>query len=158
MSHTFAQKPAFGTLKENLYQSDYINRKKAKNTYCRTPSNCQKMATANSYDKINLYKLGRYSIGLDKCNAIHVNKGNLIMGQYTKLNLQNVCTIAVGPPPNQHCSNITPCNPCQNNALVQINTSLMAPPFYQNYTIDPLGELFGASQCNELNYTHYMSL
>ena len=27
-------KPTFGTLKENLYQSDYINRKKAKNNYC----------------------------------------------------------------------------------------------------------------------------
>ena len=32
MAHAFAPipaKPAFGTLKENLYQSDYINRKKA---------------------------------------------------------------------------------------------------------------------------------
>ena len=25
-----------------------------------------------------------------------------------------------------------------------------------NKTIDPLGELFGASQCGELNYTKYM--
>ena len=41
MAHAFAPipaKPAFGTLKENLYQSDYINRKKAKYTYCRGPA------------------------------------------------------------------------------------------------------------------------
>ena len=46
MAHAFAPisaKPAFGTLKENLYQSDYLNRKKAKYAYCRTPSYCNKI-------------------------------------------------------------------------------------------------------------------
>jgi len=157
MAHAFAPipaKPAFGTLKENLYQSDYINRKKAKYTYCRTPTYCQKMTNVASYGKLYSYNLGRYSHSLDNCNVIPVNKGNLIMGQYTKLNLQNVCTVSAGPPPSQPCSSDAPCNPCQNNDPVTIDPS--SDTFYLNYTIDPLGELFGASQCGELNYTRYM--
>jgi len=157
MAHAFAPipaKPAFGTLKENLYQSDYINRKKAKYTYCRTPTYCQKMTNAASYGKLYSYKLGQYSVSLENCNVIPVNKGNLIMGQYSKLNLQNVCTVSKGPPPSQHCSSDAPCNPCQNNDPVQIDPS--TDTFYLDYTIDPLGELFGASQCGELNYTRYM--
>ena len=62
MAHAFAPipaKPAFGTLKENLYQSDYINRKKAKYTYCRGPAYCQKMSKTNSYAKLYSYNLGR---------------------------------------------------------------------------------------------------
>lgn len=161
MAHAFAPipaKPAFGTLKENLYQSDYITRKKAKYTYCRTPTYCQKMTNSNSYAKLYLYNLGRYSQGLENCNVIPVNKGNLIIGQYSKLNLQNVCTVSSGPPPSQPCGpspdqpNVV-CNPCQNTVPVQIDPSSI---FYQSYTIDPLGELFGASQCGELNYTRYM--
>ena len=158
MAHAFAPipaKPAFGTLKENLYQSDYINRKKAKYTYCRTPTYCQKMTNASSYGKLYSYNLGRYSLSLENCNVIPVNKGNLIMSQYTKLNLQNVCTVSAGPPPSQPCSSDAPCNPCQNNASVQIDAS-SDTPFYESYTIDPLGELFGVSQCGELNYTRYM--
>ena len=37
MAHAFAPipgKPAFGTLRENLYQSDYLERKKGKLIYC----------------------------------------------------------------------------------------------------------------------------
>ena len=157
MAHAFAPipaKPAFGTLKENLYQSDYINRKKAKYTYCRTPTYCQKMTNASSYGKLYSYNLGRYSQGLENCNVIPVNKGNLIIGQYSKLNLQNVCTVSAGPPPSQPCSSDAPCNPCQNNGPATIDPSTST--FYLNYTIDPLGELFGASQCGELNYTRYM--
>ena len=157
MAHAFSPipaKPTFGTLKENLYQSDYINRKKSKIIYCRTPSYCQKLSNANSYGKLYSYNLGRYALSLENCNIIPVNKGNLIMGQYTKLNLQNVCTVSAGPPPSQPCSSLLPCDPCQNNDPVIIDPS--SDTFYLNYTIDPLGELFGASQCGELNYTRYM--
>lgn len=132
MAHAFTPipaKPTFGTLKENLYQSDYINRKKSRLVYCRTPS---------------------------YCNIFPINKGNLIMGQYTKLNLNNICTVSNGTPPTQPCSNNNPCEPCQNNIPVIINPNYATEPFYFGATIDPLGELFGASQCGELNYTHYM--
>ena len=168
MSHAFAPisaKPAFGTLKENLYQSDYLNRKKAKYAYCRTPSYCNKIKNSNSYDLINSYNLGRYSRNLEKCNIISINKGNLVMGQYTKLNLKDVCTVSYGPPPTKHCGNGTeelPCIPCQNNTDVVIDpnvnplTNISSEPFYWNATIDPLGELVGSSQCGELNYTQHM--
>jgi hypothetical protein len=165
MAHAFAPisgKPAFGTLKENLFQSDYLNRKKAKFAYCRTPSYCNKLKLANSYDLVNSYNLGLYSRNLETCNIIPINKGNLIMGQYTKLNLKNVCTVSSGAPPTKYCSYDNPCNPCQDNTGVVINpnaspaTEISSNPFYFNATIDPLGELFGASQCGELNYTQNM--
>lgn len=159
MSHAFAPipgKPAFGTLRENLYQSDYINRKKGKLVYCKTPSYCNKLKIANNYELVNSYNLGRYSRNLETCNIIPVNKGNLIIGQYSKLNLNNVCTISNGTPPTKPCSNDNPCNPCQNNTPVQIDPNSATEPFYWNKTIDPIGELFGASQCGELNYTQYM--
>ena len=157
MTHAFAPipaKPTFGTLRENLYQSDYLNRKKAKYAYCRTPSYCNKIKIANSYDLINSYKLGRYSRNLETCNIIPINKGNLIMGQYTKLNLKNVCTVSNGTPPTRPCTN---CDPCQDNTpvVLELDTTF---PFYFNKTIDPLGELFGSSQCGELNYTGHMVL
>ena len=166
MAHAFAPipaKPAFGTLKENLYQSDYLNRKKAKYAYCRTTSSyCNKIKISNSYALINSYNLGRYARNLETCNIIPVNKGNLIISQYAKLNLSNVCTVSNGPPPKTPCTNDAPCAPCQVNTSVIIDpnaspaTSISSHPFYWNATIDPLGELFGASQCGELNYTKYM--
>jgi hypothetical protein len=159
MAHAFAPisgKPAFGTLKENLFQSDYLNRKKAKFSYCKTASYCNKIKVAKSYELVNSYNLGRYSRNLETCNIIPINKANLIMGQYTKLNLDNVCTVSHGAPPTKHCSNINPCNPCQDNTGVVIDPTTATNPFYWNATIDPLGELFGTSQCGELNYTQNM--
>ena len=159
MTHAFAPipaKPTFGTLKENLYQSDYINRKKAKYVYCRTPSHCNKIKNFYSYGLMNSYNLGRYSRNLEKCNIIPINKSNLIMGQYTKLNLKNVCTVSKGTPSTQPCDYKTPCNPCQNNEHVCIDSNATTP-FYFDKTIDPLGELVGSSQCGELNYTQYMT-
>ena len=156
MTNTFAPipaKPTFGTLRENLYESDYLNRKKAKYAYCRTPSYCNKIKIPNSYDLINSYNLGRYSRNLETCNIIPINKGNLIMGQYTKLNLKNVCTVSYGTPPTKPCTN---CDHCQDNTpVLLVDTTI---PFYFNKTIDPLGELFGSSQCGELNYTGHMVL
>jgi len=210
MAHAFAPisaKPAFGTLKESLNQSDYLNRKKAKIVYCRTPSYCNKIKTSDSYEFINTYKLGRYARSLETCNIIPINKGNLIMGQYAKLNYNNVCTVSKITPPDigyteettsnnidtndtvyvDNCSNTQSndddndddndndndddndntcndvilckcdygnnpqCNPC-----VIINTEDKCSPFYYDNIIDPLGELFGASQCGEMNYTRYM--
>lgn len=167
MAHAFAQisaKSTFGTLREKLYQSDYINRKKGKNIYYTNPKRCNKLLNSNSYANLNSFNLGRYAIGLEKCNTLHkynilhMNKTNLVIGQYTKLNLYDVCTVANGPPPSTYCSSENPCNPCQNNSSVIIDTSSTADPFYGGHTIDPLGELFGYSQCGELNYTDYMSL
>ncbi len=128
----------FGTLRENLNQGDYINRKKGIITGCKKV----KLSTKKSFNT------GR--------NIFPVNKTNLIVGQYSKLNLSDVCTASelfpyLKPSP---CSLNAPCNPCQNNANVVLDLN---QPFYNKYQIDPLGELFGKTQCGELNYTRYMS-
>ena len=153
MSHAFATipaKPTFGTLKEKIVQSDYINRKKSKNVYCTNPKLCGKIKNANSYATLNSFNLG---LRLENRNIAHVNKYNLIMAQYSKLNLNGVCTVSKGAPPTTHCSSETPCDPCQNNEPVIFSTT---EPFYWGQTIDPLGELFGRTQCGELNYVKYM--
>jgi hypothetical protein len=80
------------------------------------------------------------------------------MGQYTKLNLKNVCTVSKGTPPTKPCGygkGDLPCDPCQDNGNVLLDPDT-TNPFYFDKTIDPLGELFGYSQCGELNYTGHM--
>lgn len=152
MSHAFAKipaKPTFGTLKEQISQSDFINRKKSKNIYCMNTKVNGKIKKANSYATLNSFNLG---LRLQNPNITHVNKYNLIMAQYSKLNLNGVCTVSKGTPPTTHC-NETPCDPCQNNEPVIFSTT---EPFYWGQTIDPLGELFGRTQCGELNYINYM--
>lgn len=163
MAHAFktiSAKPTFGTLKENLYQSDYINRKKGIISFCKASNICPRLRNDSSYYTRNSYNLGRYSLSLDKCNILPINKSNLIIGQYSKENLNNICTISeinynVNPKP---CCSELPCDPCQNNNLIVINPNDpgSTSPFYYTYQIDPLGELFGNSQCGELNYTHYI--
>jgi len=155
MAHAFTPipgKPSFGTLKENLYQSDYLTRKKGLITYCNSSSYCNKITFASSYNQYNLFNIGRYVNSLENCNVIPVNKGNLIIGQYSKLNLQDVCTVSVSFPPIPPFNNVA----CQsvNNPVAINNTENV--PFYQQYTIDPLGRLFGLSQCGELNYIEHM--
>ncbi len=144
MAHAFktiSAKPTFGTLKEHIYQSDYINRKKGIIAFCSLSCNLSP----------------KYFPSYNVKNSFNVNKSNLIVGQYTKLNLNDICTIenidpTINPEP---CSDLLPCEPCQNNTEVIINP-LETTPFYWSHQIDPLGQLFGKTQCGELNYTHYM--
>lgn len=162
MTHAFktiSAKPTFGTLKPNLNQSDYINRKKGLITFCKTPSYCGQLKASSSYDIRNSFNIGRYTRGLDNSKILSANKSNLIIGQYSKFNVNNICTVSVIDPdyPPAPCDSQNPCNPCQNPNSVQIDSSL-TEPFYQTKQIDPLGELFGRTQCGELNYTQYMTL
>lgn len=159
MAHAFktiSAKPTFGTLKENLYQSDYINRKKRILTICNSNIKCNGQYIVPSYNTINLFNLGRHSLGLDECNKSYINKDktNLIAGQYTIQNLSNVCTVSVidqnkQPPSYDY-------NPCQNSVIIIDPNNTSTNPFYFTNQIDPLGELFGRTQCGELNYTNYM--
>ena len=157
MAHAFktiSAKPTFGTLQQHLYQSDYINRKKGIIVFCKRPCICKNIRVAPSYDIINSVNLG---FRLNKLNSLHNNKSNLIISQYTKENLKNVCTVSpiVTPAP---CSNSDPCDPCQNNGPVIIDPLNATTTFYNEYNIDPLGQLFGNSQCGELNYTAYQTI
>ena len=189
-SASIPAKPTFGTLKEKISQGDYINRKKGKNIFCTTPKICNKPLKNSSYAMIHSFNLGR-NLKIYR-NVVANNKYNLVIGQYTKSNLKNVCTISNGPPPTDYsnpcatspctcpctcvCNNTCPCNcnskpctcictcpctcvctcPCDCNNIVEIDASEKACPFYWNHTIDPIGELFGSSQCGDFNYVKYM--
>ena len=134
MAYTFkniSAKPTFGTFKQDMCQSDYINRKKRINTGCKSAYS-QPKKVISSYDKMYSDNLG---VNLDKCN--NINKSNLIAGQYSNLNLTDVITVS-------DIANMS--DPEQTSGM----------PFYFNHIIDPHGQLFGKSQCGELNYTQYM--
>ena len=155
MTHTFkpiSGKPTFGTLTQVVYQGDYINNKKAKLVYClnKDKTNCNKFAKAPNYKEYNLYNKGRYLDALNKGCILPFNKTNLIAGQYSKMNLASVCTVISGYP----CSQIDSCPECLNPTL--INATTATEPFYQTNTIDPVGSLFGKTQCGINNFTRYM--
>ena len=110
--------PTFGKINENMYQSDYINKKKNMNKECKK----------------------RCVMNVNTCEKFPINKSNLIKNKYVTMNLENVYTVSKIFPPY---------------VPVKIDESDIIP-FYYNYQIDPLGSLFGLSQCGELNYTEYM--
>ena len=151
MAHAFktiSAKPTFGTLQQNLYQSDYINRKKGIIVFCKRECICKNIKVAPSYDMKNSFNIG---FRVNRLNSLRNNKSNLIISQYTKENLKNVCTVSpiIVPALENHC---------QNNGPVIIDPLNSTSPFYNDYIIDPLGQLFGKSQCGELNYTEYKIL
>jgi len=154
MSRAFRATPAksaFGTLNQVVYQGDYISNKKAKLTYCanRNYTNCNKVSYASSYDQYNLFKNGRYLNAKKNGCILPFDKQNLIAGLYTKLNLTDVCTVIDGSP----CSKIYSCDGCLTGAKIDKDAT---EPFYQMHTIDPVGLLFGKSECGVNNYAKYM--
>lgn len=148
--YPISAKVTFGTLQENLYQSDYLIRKKSRLAFCNNPSYCNKIKLANNYKEYNLYNVGRYVKTLDTCNIIPVSNDNLITSQYSKLDLQDICTVKNGAPPTIPIDGEI----CKTDVPVTINPN-DTNPFYYSNTIDPVGALFGNSQCGELNYTQY---
>jgi hypothetical protein len=154
MAHTFKPipgKPAFGTLTQVVYQGDYITNKKAKLVYCLNSDKkkCYKLTKAANYGQYNLYNKGRYLNALTNRCILPFDRTNLIAGQYSKMNLASVCTVISGYP----CSQIDSCPECLNPTLIDAST---IEPFYQTNTIDPVGNLFGNSQCGINNFTRYM--
>jgi len=153
MAHAFKiipAKPTFGILRPNTFQSDYITNKKSRIIYCNEPNKCSNKT--GSYNQMNLFNNGRrlsYKY-LANNRLVPFNKTDLIAGLYSKMDLQNVCTLINGFP----CNNIdTSCAACSDP--VSIDTSSTVPLNWTN-TIDPVGALFGNTQCGILNYTNYM--
>lgn len=107
-------KAAFGTLKNDIYQSDYLNKKKKAVIGC----NSRRCYPYESYFSVNKY--------------------NLIIGQYSKSNLNNVVTV----------DNIT--------LTPVVIDPAATDPFYYTNNIDPYGELFGKNVCGILNYVRYI--
>ena len=166
MAHAFKiipGKPAFGTLKQVVFQSDYLAKKKAQRTVCTSQANCGQIKNAKSYEQVNQYKEGFRLNTSKRCNILPFNKSDLIVNLYSKMNLEYVCTMINGfPCINPELSDVS-CSgsiipKCSSNACNSAKTinPLSTNPFNWNNTIDPVGELFGNSQCGIENYTEYM--
>jgi hypothetical protein len=153
MAHAFKiipAKPTFGTLRQNTFQSDYITNKKSKLAYCNASNKCAN--NSSSYNQMNLLHNGRRISNkyLANNDLIPFNKSNLIAGLYSKMDLENVCTLINGFP----CNNInTSCAACQTEVSINSGSSV---PFSWTNTIDPVGALFGNTPCGIQNFTKYM--
>ena len=168
MAHAFKNipgKPAFGTLKQVTHQSDYLERKKAQRTVCTSQANCGQIKNAKSYAEVNQYNEGFRSNKAKGCNELPFNKSDLIVNLYSKMDLQDACTMINGFPcidpelSEIECSESTipTCcsNACSGTKTISVNST---NPFNWNNTIDPVGELFGNTKCGIENFTHYMTL
>ena len=158
MAHAFKiipAKPTLGSLRTNAlsFQSDYITLKKSKLVYCNSFVSCGKTKNMANYNQMNLFNNGqRVSYNYLAINhLIPFNKTNLVAGLYSKMDLQNVCTLINGFP----CNNIDTCSACKNP--VSVNSDSTDPLNWSN-TIDPLGELFGNTPCGIQNFTNYSTL
>ena len=158
MAHAFKiipAKPTLGSLRTNAlsFQSDYITLKKSKLVYCNSFYNCGKTKNMSNYNQMNLFNNGqRNSFNyLAKNHLVPFNKSNLVAGLYSKMNLENVCTLINGFP----CNNIDTCAACKT--AVSVNSGSANPLNWSN-TIDPVGALFGNTQCGIQNFTNYSTL
>ena len=150
-------KPTFGNLRESVYQSEYIGRKKGKLLYCNNINVCNRLRNSDSYDKINIFNKGLYTYRLNKCPILPCSKDNLVVGQYTKLDLKDVCVVVEGKPAiiveGKPCSYTFEDTSCENKDDFTINLNNV---FYQSSIIDPKGQLFGDTQCGQNNFVKYM--
>jgi len=149
MAFTFNSNPAkesFGKTKKIGYASDYIADKKAKFAYCNglpiktrfTINPCDRVPYARSFEALYIFNRGRF-IKNERIGRIpFLNKGNLDINLYTKINLKhiNVITGTIPVPPN----------------------STGYPTDFSKYRVDPCGELFGNSQCGVGNFADYLQL
>jgi len=129
-SHTFNSfpaKPAFASFQNKLDASDYLSLKKQRYLRYNRGSNY-----VNSFD---YYYLNNYkNISLLK----QINTNNLNYNLISKENLNYVVTLI------------------DNNGNINPYINPEGKPFYKYYKIDPLGQLFGLSQCGINNYVNYM--
>lgn len=79
----------------------------------------------------------------ERCPGIllnEFNRYNLVYNLYSKEDLNYVQSVGLTTD--------------KNVPVYRINTNLK--PFYQYYSVDPKGQLFGKTPCGELNYVNYM--
>ena len=142
MAYAFKTPPAnptFGVFNESLQAGEYILNKKATTTFC--DSNVKPkgpvVQTQGQYLLLNQAKtLNNY------CSIIPFNTSNLNMNLVSIFNTKDCCNVesnkTVSSPPI--CPVHIPYNPNSTT------------PFYQIYTIDPNGCLFGNNVCTASNY------
>jgi hypothetical protein len=139
MKHTINNRSgnkSFGTFKTILDAGDYINNKKAKNTFCNS-NRCIPGRAVNTQNNLLLLKHSNY---LNYYSCADYNTANLNINLLTTLDLLNVPVIQ---------SNTTPFES-------PVDISLNKIP-YLDYIIDPSGNLFGNNLCGIMNYENYLS-
>ena len=155
--------PAFASWKKPASANEYTAHKKSAAFYCaeRMSAGCPRMRRGGgggSYAARSLFASGAMAAkrGNGIGNGINVrraletrqfNKNSLLVGSRTVMNLGSACSLILQPPCDPDA-----CASCGEPVTLCINDK----PFFCNYYIDPVGDLFGRSQCGELNYTHYM--
>ena len=144
-SNCFPAKPAFGKMTPQLYAGDYI---KNKAITLILQQKKQKYANANICNSCNCLVKGKKYCYRNKCNnssccnQVNIDYTKLNINLITKENLRGVNVIETFP------GGISP---------TTINPNITTP-FYQNYTIDPSGQLFGNTCCGTNNYLLYRKL
>ena len=129
-------KSTFKTNRESSNAGDYILKKKANAVYCKYTS-CTDRVRVNNYQSMYLLENAKLNAKTEK-NQAYIGSGNLNINLFTKLDLENVCTIQLNNP-------------------VTCPTSLdIAQYFPIIYTIDPAGALFGNSICGTNNFQNYL--
>lgn len=126
-------RPTFGSKQNIMFASDYINNKKIKTKFCNSNLCSKNDQLNNSSNLLDFNKYFSYKNKLYK----HYNTANLNINLFTELDLKNVNVVQ------------------QNNPLVtptNINTS---STFYETYTIDASGVLFGNTNCGLNNFVKF---
>jgi hypothetical protein len=139
MAHAFKvipAKPTFGTVRPLFYQDDYLAAKKRAVLFANAQSNIN---TNSRYSKDTFDYETYYLLRYNTLPRSEVNRSNLIYNLYSQENLTSVNSVARN-----------------TNLLVPATINSTNTPFYNYYSIDPIGQLFGRSQCGELNYVNYM--
>ena len=131
MSQSF-NNHCFGANRESLDAGNYIQKKKARATYCNS-NVCIKKNT-DTYENYNLLHTAQQ---LDNCN-LPFNKYNLNRNLFTELDTSGLCVL-------QDASS--------NTCATTIDPSLN---IYDSYIIDPSGVLFGNSVCGINNFVNLM--
>ena len=135
MSNTFNKNNCFGANKEPLGAGDYIQKKKARSTYCK--SNICINQNTGTYENYNLLHTAQQ---LDTYNCyLPFNKYDLNRNLFTKLDTSGLCVL-------RDASN--------NVCTTRIDPSLN---IFDSYIIDPSGFLFGNSVCGLNNYVNLMT-
>ena len=132
MSQSFQNNNCFGANRESVDAGNYIQKKKARATYCNS-NVCIKKNTG-TYENYNLLRGAQQ---LDKC-SLPFDKYDLNRNLFTQLDTSGLCVL-------RDASN----NACATTIDPSLN-------IYDSYIIDPSGDLFGNSFCGINNFVNLM--
>lgn len=140
----------FGTVKPNLYASDYIANKKQRLMYCNAtatsiPTNSSISVSndkqINSQENLTLFNNASQLKQQDAsyCALYPFNTANLNINLYTTTDLSGVSVLIFTRDPTD----------------TKIDNTGQYYPLYEFYTLDPCGSLFGNTECYKRNFLNY---